>query len=207
MKKFLLFILFVTSWSSYSQNHDITSLEAVPSATGLNVSLTTVSYNGAGFLNHSYVITDNIITLKVCYWFNVTLPVLTFHHDFFIPVNFTQSNYVLVVELHNSVSVSECDDFGISDTATLAFLSTKSFATPKNDMMLYPNPTNGSVYLKNDDLNIRSFGVFDALGRKVKSFSDFSRNKFDLNDLNDGIYLVNLATENGNFSQKIVVKK
>ena len=207
MKKNLLLILFLVSWSSYSQYHDITNVSAVPSATGVNVSLTTVSYNGAGFLNHSYTVTDNVITLKVCYWFNMTLPVLTFHHDFFIPVNFTQNNYVLVVELHNSVSVSECDDYNISDTTTLSFLSTKSFATPQSEMVLYPNPTNGTVYLKNNDLNINSFEVYDALGRRVKSFSDFSENKFDLNNLNDGIYLVNLTTENGNFSQKIVVKK
>ena len=207
MKTLLLFFMIAFSVSnSTAQSIVITSLNASPVSNGLNVSLNTTSFSGAGYLSDSYTINQNVITLSVCYWFNNTLPVLTFHHDIFIPMNFAYSNYTLIVTIHNSISNTACDYFSVTDSETLAFLSKSDF-NPKQDFALYPNPTNGKIYIKNNDLNMQHISVYDNLGRLVKEISSLAENNFDLSDLTDGIYLVNFTAEKNNFTQKIIVKK
>lgn len=208
MNKILLFVFMLClSLNSYSQSIIINNVSVASSAPGLDVSLNTTSFNGAGYLNHSYTITGNVINLKVCYWFNTTLPVLNFHHDFFIPMTFTQNNYTLVVEIHNSVSNTQCDYFSMTDIETLAFLSKDDFTLKNENLTLYPNPTNGIIHFKNDSSSIKKIHIYDNLGRLVKQFSSLSENNLNLNDLNNGLYIANIETEKGNYSQKIILKK
>lgn len=199
-------MLFI-SLNSYSQSIIINNVSVASSAPGLDISLNTTSFSGAGYLNHSYNITGNVINLKVCYWFNTTLPVLNFHHDFFIPMTFTQSNYTLVVEIHNSVSNTQCDYFSMTDIETLAFLSKDDFTLNNENLALYPNPTSGRVYFKDDASSLKNIYVYDNLGSLVKQFSSLSENNFNLNDLSNGLYIANTETEKGIYSQKIVLKK
>ena len=85
MKKSLpLCVLLFFMAFGYGQSIQITDMTATPVAGGVNVNLKTVSFNGAGYLSYEYTITANVINLSVCYWFNATLPVLTFDNDFFI---------------------------------------------------------------------------------------------------------------------------
>jgi hypothetical protein len=208
MKKILLFLLVAFfSTNLYSQSIVIDNVTASPTSGGINVSLNTISYSGAGYLADSFTINQNVVTLNVCYWFNNTLPVLTFHHDIFIPVSFSYANYTLVVNIHNSISNTACDYFSMTDTETLAVLSNADFTLAKNNFALYPNPTSGDVNLKTNGLHVSRISVYDNLGRMVKNIPQKDANYFSINDLNDGIYLVNLETENGTFSQKMIVKK
>lgn len=68
---------------------------------------------------------------------------------------------------------------------------------------LFPNPTQDEVHLKlPESENIETITVFDNAGRvvKVESTSDFS-----IQDLNKGIYYLNIKTTDGNvYSEKIL---
>lgn len=77
----------------------------------------------------------------------------------------------------------------------------------KDDYTFFPNPTNGKVEYKGNELTINQIDIFDNVGRLVKQIKKISENSLGLNELNDGIYLVKIQTENGNLNQKIIIKK
>lgn len=96
--------------------------------------------------------------------------------------------------------VSEVTVVGIDETVLLAA-----------DVKLYPNPSQGEVYLQTDrtlaDLEIE---VFNLLGSKQfttgkQTIIAGSLTKLDVSNLPPGIYLVNLSTGNTMVTQKLVL--
>ena len=74
----------------------------------------------------------------------------------------------------------------------------------KKNIIIYPNPTNGIVYIKNV-LNF-SYEIYSCTGQLVKSYS--SCNTIDLTTLNKGLYLVKIYNINGlNISNIKVIKE
>ena len=76
----------------------------------------------------------------------------------------------------------------------------------KKQLTLFPNPTTGLIHLENSELkNIRDYQVFDKIGRVVLS-SNFSNSSFiDLQNINDGIYLIKFSLKSGgSIIQKII---
>lgn len=54
---------------------------------------------------------------------------------------------------------------------------------------------------------INKISIFDYLGRIIKNEENIKNNSIELNEFNDGIYFIKLETKNGNFTQKIILKK
>jgi hypothetical protein len=209
MKELLLILfMFGTILNSYCQNILITQLSATSVTGGVNVNVKTISGTGSGYLSNTYTVTGNIIDLSVCYWFDNTLPVLQFDNDFLIPLT-TTGNYTVNVHIKLSTSQVTCDNFATTDNGTtnVSFLSTNNFEQIKDDYTFFPNPTNGKVEYKGNELTINKIDIFDNVGRLVKQVKTISTNSLDLNELNDGVYLVKIQTENGNLNQKIIIKK
>ncbi|MGB1248070.1 MAG: T9SS type A sorting domain-containing protein, partial [Chitinophagales bacterium] len=72
---------------------------------------------------------------------------------------------------------------------------------------IYPNPSNGVIWIKNgDEINLTAIKVYDAIGQKVLSYSigNYSKQLVDLSQLNSGIYLLELQTSNGFYTQRII---
>ena len=67
---------------------------------------------------------------------------------------------------------------------------------------IYPNPTNGMLFVEGEGIN--SIEVMDINGRTVKSSA--KAGAIDLSDLENGVYMVRTATENGVSVKKIVKK-
>lgn len=186
------------SLSVGAQSIQITSMDATAVAGGINVNLKTISFNGAGYLSHSHTITGNTIDLSVCYYFNLTLPVLTFDDNFFIPVT-EAGNYTVNVTVYNSASTEVCDFFSSGGTASDTVLSSDQFDKPQ--IALFPNPTNGIVTVSNDG-SIENLTVYDQVGRLV--IHKNSTNTIDLTDLSNGVYLVKGEIATQAFTQKII---
>lgn len=77
----------------------------------------------------------------------------------------------------------------------------------KLDLVLYPNPTTGMVYLQGLDsqhLRNTSIRVFDITGREVYSQHGYT-NGMDLATLNAGTYLVNVKVSDGQRITKRIV--
>ena len=72
---------------------------------------------------------------------------------------------------------------------------------------VYPNPTNGEFTINNEQLTINNVEIFDVFGRKVSShhlISKSSNHKIDISYLHAGIYFVQISTEQGTVTKKVV---
>jgi len=206
MKTKLLFLLiFVQIATSQGQSIQINQITSTAVTTGINVNLLVTTFNGAGYLSHSYTVTGNTIDLTVCYWFNLTLPVYQINNDFLIDVSNTES-YVINVHIFNSSSQTVCDNYSTGPTATTNYLENENFKESITNYSIFPNPSNGTFELRGDESLVKQVKIYDELGRLIKQLDDRKKN-IDLSELQEGIYIVKIETDNGNLNQKLIIKK
>lgn len=76
---------------------------------------------------------------------------------------------------------------------------------------IYPNPTNGKFNLKMsgfENLKMKNLEVYNVIGERVyTSEIKLSNSEIDLHDQPNGIYFINIKTENGIVSKKIIINK
>ncbi len=77
---------------------------------------------------------------------------------------------------------------------------------PLNSLKIYPNPTTGYFHISvtNSEL-IQEVKLYDTTGKCVSTFPANS-NEIDLSDQAPGIYIVQVKTNSGEFTQKISKK-
>jgi hypothetical protein len=206
MKKLaLIFIFFFTFHFSNAQSISISQIEVEYVSEGINVNVKSESINGAGFLSYSYSIDGNSITLDVCYWFDNTLPVLTFDQTFFIPLA-NSGTYNLIVNGINSSSQTNCDNYSNTSSVllTITFLSTTYFIKPTT--IIYPNPFQNNFTIETEK-TITNYSLFDLTGKKI--IETFSKNEIDnfSSQLNSGVYFLNLEFENGQKTNHKLIKE
>ena len=75
----------------------------------------------------------------------------------------------------------------------------------EEDIKVFPNPSNGKVYVCAEGQPVVEVQVFDIFGRML-SHESIGKNDFsvDLSDYNSGIYMLRLVTSNGVKTSKIV---
>lgn len=80
--------------------------------------------------------------------------------------------------------------------------SLASYENAANPFYLYPNPTNGDCQIKgNSAESVKSVKIFDMAGNKKKEF--YSDN-FNVHDLENGIYLAQVLTDNIFYPLKLI---
>jgi hypothetical protein len=71
----------------------------------------------------------------------------------------------------------------------------------------YPNPTNGELVIEVQDDLVESVVIQNMVGQALRTFDNVeSRNVIDLSDLSSGLYLVKFISEQGEYSQKLVIE-
>ncbi|MCZ4317736.1 T9SS type A sorting domain-containing protein [Aequorivita viscosa] len=70
---------------------------------------------------------------------------------------------------------------------------------------IYPNPTDGLLYIDANTESIIGATVFDILGKKVLQLQG-NKQQVDISSLESGMYFLNLKTESGQFNQKVIKK-
>lgn len=101
----------------------------------------------------------------------------------------------------------------ISLEGELNILATSDFIKNNSEIKIYPNPTseNINIQLANDKYNTLTITVHDLLG-KALLFSSPEKSNSGLysipikNKLSPGVYIVNVKTDQGNHSSKIVIE-
>jgi hypothetical protein len=76
-----------------------------------------------------------------------------------------------------------------------------------NTLMLYPNPTKGLLHLGVDPSTVKQLLVYDALGRVIMTHETMKESVISLNELENGVYHIVISTENGNYSNRVVLSK
>lgn len=87
-------------------------------------------------------------------------------------------------------------------------LSTEEFAQELTNLQLYPNPTDGIVFVEMGRFNSLDVVVYDLLGRQViaKEIST-TENSIDMTSLSSGAYIVQFSTEdNKTISKRLIVE-
>jgi hypothetical protein len=181
----------------------------------INVHLKVTEASVFNFINSSYVIENNTITLTVCYNLQLFLTVTTLENDFIInSVNNGLNNYTLVVNVNYRTN-NICANGTFSDSETINFntpvnnsvsLSNSSFK--KNiDPLLLPNPTSGLLKLNGIDNKIFSVYVFDNFGREIVAQKNIINTIIDISNLTDGYYFIKIYTDVGSYLKKVILKK
>jgi len=95
------------------------------------------------------------------------------------------------------------DDINIShDNNTV--LATEDFIKDKSaEIQIYPNPTDKFINIKSSE-KVSNVEVIDATGRKMKF--TFDGDKIDVGNIPSGSYILNIKTENKNYSEKFIKK-
>ncbi|SFM98261.1 Por secretion system C-terminal sorting domain-containing protein [Chryseobacterium oleae] len=85
----------------------------------------------------------------------------------------------------------------------VAVLSIANVTTNKNRVSVYPNPATDFIKI-NSSGKIKSIELYDSAGKKIQI--KIENDKLDVRNLSAGLYLINIKTENGNFSEKFIKK-
>lgn len=84
-------------------------------------------------------------------------------------------------------------------------LSTTNFKN--NFFSVYPNPGNEIVNIESSESNsLKEISLIDLNGRTIKNykFSNLTQTKLDVSDVNSGIYLLNIVSDNGTSVEKFI---
>jgi hypothetical protein len=75
----------------------------------------------------------------------------------------------------------------------------------KEGINLFPNPTTGKLFIEGvEGANIK---VYNIAGKVVASYSDFSDKSIDLSGLENGVYFIDIVTDNNIITQKVSLIK
>lgn len=112
---------------------------------------------------------------------------------------FNEGNSLSSIDLFGSIELVEIKDCNIT-TSVINYV-------PDN-IKIYPNPTNGNVFIKNLTPLIQKCTLSDALGRNIYSFEipeNENQMEVNLNDLKPGIYFMVFIDKQGHkITQKMI---
>ena len=84
-------------------------------------------------------------------------------------------------------------------------LSIEQENTTKNQISIYPNPTNGIVHISTPNETIEKINVYDITGRLLKSQNGINKNEMiSIQELPSSIYLIEVKTDKGTKTLKIL---
>ncbi|MCK5776596.1 MAG: T9SS type A sorting domain-containing protein [Bacteroidales bacterium] len=74
----------------------------------------------------------------------------------------------------------------------------------KKDLQIYPNPANKLIII-NSELSIQSISIYNQYGHLVLALND-TENQVDVSPLNTGLYICMIKTEEGFYTQQLIIK-
>ena len=74
-----------------------------------------------------------------------------------------------------------------------------------NQLKIYPNPAINQIIIENGDIPLNQITFYDILGKEVKSLSlHNSKNSLNISDLNKGLYIIVIKSDNNTVVKKII---
>jgi hypothetical protein len=72
-------------------------------------------------------------------------------------------------------------------------------------IQVYPNPSSSKIFIKSDELTIQYVEILNLLGQRVK-ITPQNFNEIEISSFDNGVYLLQLHTENNIITKRIVKK-
>lgn len=117
-------------------------------------------------------------------------------------------DFLVTAGTGNTVSsIALFDNYMVTASATDTLLASNTFTPAVSDFKVYPIPSNKNVTVSNTtQANINQILVSDINGRIVKDikFQNVSEANVDIADLNSGVYLMKVISEQGTVIRKII---
>lgn len=86
-----------------------------------------------------------------------------------------------------------------------------TFAQPNDFLTVFPNPSNGEVHVRLNEVSMAELSVYDVMGRQLHSyhFNGLNHTTFEryLNDLSNGVYFIKADAEQGSQTVKLIVTR
>lgn len=104
---------------------------------------------------------------------------------------------------------SNSDIIGIDTFSVTRTLSTSTESFFKNNLSIYPNPTDGVLIINsNNNVIINGASITDLNGRIIKkvNLDGMNNSSINISDLNSGIYFLEVTTDQGIGSCKVMKK-
>lgn len=73
----------------------------------------------------------------------------------------------------------------------------------KQEVMVYPNPSNSNIHLNANEEKINELSIFDVSGRKME-FNQDSKEHINISDLKPGVYFITAKTQSGIYRGKFI---
>ncbi|NCP91300.1 MAG: T9SS type A sorting domain-containing protein, partial [Flavobacteriales bacterium] len=117
-----------------------------------------------------------------------------------------QLNYKINIELKTSTFDWLAGAYPATPiNLTTAALSVDDISKNLQNVSIFPNPTNDVIQLKGIENNtISQVSIVNILGKKVYASSKISNSKIDVSQLNSGIYILTLTSENNQKRMKFI---
>jgi aminopeptidase N len=117
----------------------------------------------------------------------------------------TKNNFEVENLCNGGYAIFVTDNIGCSTDLSFPFLSVKNEET--NDFFkLFPNPNQGSFTISINDKNFKNIKIYDSLGKLVFEKNIQNQNEFKIENLQKGIFFVELSNDNKVFVNKVVVE-
>jgi hypothetical protein len=112
------------------------------------------------------------------------------------------------VAITGTITDAEAKATGITNFGDFAIGEPDPLAVQSENINLYsifPNPvTNGVLYIKNENNNMLAIEIYDLLGKKIFSSTKITE-KVIISNVNAGMYIARIVSEQGVSCQKIMV--
>ncbi|MBP6426860.1 MAG: T9SS type A sorting domain-containing protein, partial [Bacteroidia bacterium] len=94
------------------------------------------------------------------------------------------------------------------DDSILTEITTPLSHLKNEEILLYPNPSGGRIFISFTDKNINSnewqYRMIDGFGRMISS-GMIKNNLLDLSDISNGIYQLQLSNNDKNYLSKVII--
>lgn len=183
-----------------SQNPSGNDFPALQAAIG-NTKIT--KFTGAGIMHHKFVLADNYNAAS-------DPQVLTGSH-----------NWSTSAETRNDENTLIIHDKIITDQYYQAFvnlfklsggvLNASDFALANNQILIYPNPTDGIAYFQANTNLANAYGnytIYNVVGSKLyeKQFKNLNKTNIDLTNYPKGLYFIHLTVAGKTYQSKVIKK-